>query len=63
MNPDDILCKIVLYHYTEGSEERQYVASLFYISRDTNTEIHRDIYFVVTWNMEAHLTVREFCLA
>ena len=38
----------------EGSEEREYVARLFYCTQSIYTH---DIHLVVTWNIEAHLTV------
>ena len=38
----------------EVSEEREYVARLFYLSQSIYT---CDIHLVVTWNIEAHLTV------
>ena len=38
----------------EGSEEREYVARLFYLSQSIYTY---DIHLVVTWNIEAHLSV------
>ena len=38
----------------EGSEDKEYIARLFYLSHTISTcEIH----FVVTWNIEAHITV------
>ena len=38
----------------EGSEEREYVARLFYLSQSIYTY---DIHLVVTWNTEVHLDV------
>ena len=43
----------------QGSEEREYVARLFYQSQNICTY---DIYLVVTWNIEAHLTVSDTML-
>ena len=40
----------------QGSEEREYVARLFYKSQNVYTY---DIHLVVTWNIEAHLTVSD----
>ena len=40
----------------QGSEEREYVARLFYQSQNIYTY---DIHLVVTWNIEAHLTVSD----
>ena len=37
----------------EGSEEREYCSQLFYLGQPSSCQIH----FVVTWNIEAHLTV------
>ena len=37
----------------EGSEEREYCSHLFYLGRPNSCHIH----FVLTWNLEAHLTV------
>ena len=39
----------------EESEEKQYVARVFYLSREV---YKHEIYLVVTWDTEAHLTVR-----
>ena len=39
----------------EGSQDRQYAARLFYLCRTVYTY---EIHFVVTWDIEAHLTVR-----
>ena len=42
----------------EGSQDREYIAHLFYVNQTTSTcEIH----LVVTWNVEAHLTVSDSC--
>ena len=56
---------IPLYHFsgiavtTEAPNDRLYTASLYYLSRD----IHRwDIHLVVTWDVEAHNTVRNVFL-
>ena len=38
----------------EGSEDREYCSQLFYICQPNSYKIH----FVMTWNLEAHLTVR-----
>ena len=38
----------------KGSEEREYCSQLFYLCQPSSCQIH----FVVTWNLEAHLTVR-----
>ena len=38
----------------EGSEDREYCSQLFYLGQPNSCQIH----FVVTWNTEAHLTVR-----
>ena len=38
----------------EGSEERDYVARLFYLSQSIS---NHDVHMVVTWNTEAHLAV------
>ena len=38
----------------EGSEEREYCASLFYL---TNSMHDRQVDFTVTWNTEAHINV------
>ena len=40
----------------DESEDKEYVARLFYLSR---TMLTREIHLVVTWNIEAHLTVRD----
>ena len=40
----------------QGSEEREYVARLFYQMQHIHTY---DIHLVVTWNIEAHLTVSD----
>ena len=37
----------------EGSEDREYCSQLFYLGQPNVCKIH----FVVTWNIEAHLTV------
>ena len=37
----------------EGSEDREYCSQLFYLGQPSLCKIH----FVVTWNIEAHLTV------
>ena len=37
----------------EGSQEREYCSQLFYLGQPNSCQIH----FVVTWNIEAHLTV------
>ena len=37
----------------EGSEDREYCSLLFYLGKPTSYQIH----FVVTWNIEAQLTV------
>ena len=37
----------------EGSEDREYCSQLFYLGKPTLCKIH----FVVSWNVEAHLTV------
>jgi hypothetical protein len=40
----------------EGSQDREYIAQLFYLNQTTSTcEIH----LVVTWNVEAQLTVSD----
>ena len=38
----------------EGSEEREYIARLFYLRQNIHTY---DIHLVVTWNIEAHIIV------
>ena len=38
----------------EGSEDRQYIARLFYLSQKNSTY---EIHLVVTWNTEVHLNV------
>ena len=43
----------------EGSEEREYCSQLFYLGRPSSCNIH----FVVTWNVEAHLTVSCMCMS
>ena len=40
----------------EGSQDREYVASLYYLNRSVST---CNIHFVVTWDIEAHLTVSD----
>ena len=39
----------------EGSEDREYCSQLFYLGQPSLYKIH----FVVTWNIEAHLTVSD----
>jgi hypothetical protein len=38
----------------EGSEDREYCSRLFYLGQPNPCKIH----FVVTWNIDAYLTVR-----
>ena len=38
----------------EGSEDREYCSQLFYLGQPNLCKIH----YVVTWNIDAHLTVR-----
>lgn len=40
----------------EGSQDREYIAKLFYLNPNISTY---EIHLVVTWNVEAHLTVSE----
>ena len=40
----------------EGSQDREYIARLFYLNPNVSTY---EIHLVVTWNVEAHLTVSE----
>ena len=55
-------CLIKLQHFSglaitqEGSQDREYVASLYYLNRSI---FACDIHLVVTWNIEAHLTVSD----
>ena len=42
----------------EVSEDREYIARLFYLSQTISTY---EIHLVVTWNIEAHLTVSVCC--
>ena len=39
----------------EGSEDREYCSQLFYLGQPDLRQCQ--IHFVVTWNIEAHLTV------
>ena len=42
----------------EGSEDREYCSQLFYLGHPNLCQIH----FVVTWNLETHLTVSLVCV-
>ena len=42
----------------EGSEDREYCSRIFYIHSSREVPVNREIHFVVTWNIETHLTVR-----
>ena len=41
----------------EGSEDREYCSRIFYMHSSQEEPINREIHFVVTWNIEAHLMV------
>ena len=41
----------------EGSEDREYCSQLFYLGQPSLCKIH----FVISWNLEAHLTVSRKC--
>ena len=43
----------------EGSDEREYCSQLFYFGQPNKCKID----FVVTWNIKAHLTVRQLAIA
>ena len=43
----------------EGSQDREYIARLFYLNPNISTY---EIHLVVTWNVETHLTVSEATL-
>ena len=43
----------------EGSQDREYIAKLFYLNPTIFTY---EIHLVMTWNVEAHLTVSDMCI-
>lgn len=42
---------------TQQSEEREYYSRLFYVYRERDDSGCYEVHFVITWNIEAHITV------